>query len=184
MIPDITASKQEWRQYCRLCLGRISQQAAKARLINDKLLSLPEIRQSQHILTYYPLLNEVDITAFNQALIDMGKKLFLPFFHKQAVGRYSKPLHYDNKLNAYEPSTMSQDIDLDLVIIPGMAFDKKGFRLGKGKGWYDKYLNTHNFFKVAVSFDELVFDKLPHESHDVKIDMVITPQTILKIMKP
>lgn len=181
MIPAVSTSKQEIRQYCLARLSSISQKRAKANKICNKLLAIPQLQQVKHILVYYPLATEVDIAEFTQACIKMGKEVFLPFFHRQAIGKYQAPLKYFDRLKAYEPQLELIDIDLDMVIIPGLAFDKQGYRLGRGNGWYDRFLKNKEAFKIAVSYDELLQDSLPHEAHDIKVDMVITPMHILTI---
>lgn len=181
MISRPKPSKQELRQYCLAYLKSIPHRAVKEDLICNRMSAQIKEIAAHRILSYYPLKNEVDITRLNLKLNDMGKEVFLPFFHKQGIGRYSNTLHYDNKLAAYEPVTPVQKVDLDLVIIPGLAFDEKGYRLGRGQGWYDRFLNSQTALKLAVCFDELVFKELPHESHDIKVDIVITPQKILSM---
>ncbi|MDA0835433.1 MAG: 5-formyltetrahydrofolate cyclo-ligase [Planctomycetota bacterium] len=75
------------------------------------------------------------------------------------------------------------DIDeIDLVLVPGMAFDRQGHRLGHGKGYYDRLLSraTDDTTLVALAFDEQVFDDIPHESHDVIMDYVVTESAVFR----
>ena len=66
------------------------------------------------------------------------------------------------------------DIDkIDVVIVPGIAFDKENNRLGRGRGYYDKLLTTANAIKVGVCFDFQFFDRIPTEEFDVKMNYVI-----------
>jgi 5-formyltetrahydrofolate cyclo-ligase len=62
---------------------------------------------------------------------------------------------------------------IDMAIIPGLAFDTKGNRLGRGKGYYDKLLKVANIFKVGVCFSFQLVDRVPTESFDVKMDRII-----------
>ena len=62
---------------------------------------------------------------------------------------------------------------------PGLAFDAKGNRLGKGGGFYDKFLNRAvNAVKIALAFDEQIVENVPIEPHDVKVDFILTPTKI------
>lgn len=65
--------------------------------------------------------------------------------------------------------------EIDAVVVPGVAFTKDGARMGRGKGFYDKYLSKNEFraLKIGVCFKEQVLDGLPVEPHDVKMDVVI-----------
>jgi len=67
---------------------------------------------------------------------------------------------------------------INLFLIPGIAFDKKGYRLGHGKGYYDRLLKTIDTRKIGVCYGFQLFDKLPNNSHDIKVDGVITEKGI------
>lgn len=62
---------------------------------------------------------------------------------------------------------------LDVIIVPGIAFDENGNRIGRGKGYYDQYLNQTRAKKIGVAFSFQMFDEIPFEEHDVKLDKVI-----------
>ena len=64
--------------------------------------------------------------------------------------------------------------DIDTAIIPGIAFDRKGHRLGRGKGYYDRFLaDTPYIYKIGVCFDFQKVDHVPHSAHDVRMDEVL-----------
>ena len=69
---------------------------------------------------------------------------------------------------------------IDLIIVPGLVFDKKLNRLGFGMGYYDKYLNSHNIYKIGLCFNEQIVDFVPVESHDIKMNMIITKKRVYK----
>ena len=71
--------------------------------------------------------------------------------------------------------------NIDFTLVPGVAFSKDGYRIGYGKGYYDRFLKTHKTFSVGLSYDELLFDKIPTDSFDVKLNMIITPTKEIKI---
>ena len=71
--------------------------------------------------------------------------------------------------------------DIQVAIIPGIAFDKKGYRIGYGKGYFDRLLPKMNALKIALAFDFQLLDELPREKHDVKMDMIITDKRILRL---
>ncbi len=64
--------------------------------------------------------------------------------------------------------------EIDFAIVPAVAFDKEGYRLGYGKGYYDRFLSDITPYKLGVCAEELLVEKLPHDEFDVKMDSVIT----------
>ena len=71
--------------------------------------------------------------------------------------------------------------DIELVIVPAVAYDRSGNRLGRGKGFYDRLLATTKATKVGVGYEFQIVDEIPAEPHDVKMDMVITQKTVIRI---
>lgn len=71
--------------------------------------------------------------------------------------------------------------DIELMVIPAVAFDRKGMRLGRGKGFYDRLLANTKATKVGVGYEFQLYDELPSEPHDIPMDMVITQKTIIRM---
>lgn len=71
--------------------------------------------------------------------------------------------------------------DIDLMIIPGLAFDRSGFRLGRGKGFYDKTLKQFSGQRVGLAYSFQVLDQLPHEEWDEKVNWLVTETEWLKV---
>ncbi len=69
--------------------------------------------------------------------------------------------------------------DLDVIIVPGVAFDSNGRRLGKGKGYYDRFLDRHGIYTVGVCFHHQLIAEVPSEPHDRRVDMVVLPGGLL-----
>ena len=69
----------------------------------------------------------------------------------------------------------------DLVIIPGVAFDRHGGRLGYGKGYYDRFLEQTCAFRLAIAFDFQVIEKVPTEKHDVPMNGILTEAGIIEV---
>ncbi|MFH1120347.1 MAG: 5-formyltetrahydrofolate cyclo-ligase [Bacteroidota bacterium] len=70
--------------------------------------------------------------------------------------------------------------EIDLIVVPGIAFDKSNNRMGRGKGYYDRFLHSKNATKAGVCFRFQLFDKIPAGEYDVKMDMVITNSVRMK----
>jgi 5-formyltetrahydrofolate cyclo-ligase len=73
--------------------------------------------------------------------------------------------------------------ELDLVLVPGLGFDERGNRLGRGQGFYDRFLSQPAFQGVAcaIAFEEQVVAAVPHEEHDVRVRMLVTDQRVLRL---
>lgn len=81
----------------------------------------------------------------------------------------------------FEPLGKAFNGKIDVMFIPGLAFDKYGGRLGRGKGYYDRYLASYTGIKVGVTFEEHLVDKVPMESHDVFMDFILTENELIHI---
>ena len=73
--------------------------------------------------------------------------------------------------------------EIELVVVPAVAYDRKGKRLGRGKGFYDRFLQHTKATKVGVGYEFQLVDELPSEPHDVPMDMVITQKTTIVVTK-
>ena len=110
-----------------------------------------------------------------------GKRLALPvcFDNGRMTFRYitDKSQLVKGKFSAPEPNETCEEYvgnTPTVCVIPAIAFDKAGYRLGYGKGYYDRFLSLYNCKAIGIAFDECVCDELPHGMHDYKIDCLIT----------
>lgn len=71
---------------------------------------------------------------------------------------------------------------IDALIVPGIAFDHHGYRIGYGKGYYDKYLAKFNGEIIGIGYDFQLIDSIPHESHDIRMHRIVTENRILEIL--
>ena len=81
-----------------------------------------------------------------------------------------------NQWGIMEPKTkiLTDLDDIDIILVPLLALDKKGNRLGYGKGYYDKFLTSSKSLKIGLVFEDFVYDTIPYENHDVKLDGFVT----------
>jgi 5-formyltetrahydrofolate cyclo-ligase len=148
-----------------------------SQIIADKVECLPEFANSQIIAMYWPLPMEVDliplIIKYSQSktillpVISDDDIYFCQFLDKNQMKR--------NSYNILEPTGKAfMDIQLiETLIIPGIAFDQSGNRLGRGKGYYDRFLANSKAFKIGVCFEFQYFEHIPAHAHDIKMDVVI-----------
>lgn len=144
--------------------------------------------QSAHkVLFYYSVNGETDTRQMILHYLE-EKELYLPKIvapdEFKAIP-IKAPLQLEAGLEKVpEPLDLNADATedkLDLIILPGVAFDKKGNRLGMGKGYYDRYLAKHKGIKrVALAYEEQVLDSIPKESYDEPVDIIVTDQNIYR----
>jgi 5-formyltetrahydrofolate cyclo-ligase len=141
-------------------------------------------QEAQSILFFAPLPEELDIWPSLTVALIAGKSVFLPRFvtdTKSYTARNVKSLHTDLRIGPFgirEPAESCPEIPLnrlDLILVPGVAFDLHGRRLGRGKGFYDQLLAVVRGKTCGVSFDEQIVNEVPVEPHDVLLNCILTP---------
>jgi 5-formyltetrahydrofolate cyclo-ligase len=87
----------------------------------------------------------------------------------------------EGRFGVKEPAEETPQVceSLDLILVPGVAFDRAGMRLGRGGGYYDRLLQSYTGIKAGICFEEQVVEAVPGEDHDVAVDYLITPSGIL-----
>ena len=145
-----------------------------------QIRTLEEYQNAQNVMLYYPKDDEPDL----RALTDDNKNFYLPRIEKGIL--VSCPWQADDELelstfNVYEPKTNAiSPKELDLIITPGLCADINKNRLGYGKGCYDEFLPHCNAVVIFPIPDELLFNSIPSEPHDIKPHIIVTPTKIIK----
>ena len=160
------------------------EKASAAEEVFAQLEKTAAFMMADNILMYHSLPDELQTIKFLQKWHDR-KRFFLP----RVNGVNLDILPYEEtrlELGSFhiEEPTGDDVVDVDdieLMVIPAVAFDRKGYRLGRGKGFYDRLLSTSKATKIGVGYEFQLFDDLPSEPHDVAMDMVITQKTLIKL---
>ncbi len=155
--------------------------------IDEKITSLPEFQNAHTILLYSAVRGEVSLQNIKEKFIS-DKKLVLPKVIKDTkeLKLYEIPnLEYleSGYAGILEPPEHLPEIqpdEIDLAIIPGVAFDLKGNRLGFGQGFYDRLLKKIDCRTIAPAFEFQVTDELPAEDHDMPVDIVVTEERTIR----
>lgn len=161
----------------------------KSTIITEKLIDLDIFEEDMNVLVYMDFRNEV-MTEFIRAYLDtIHANIIIPKAHFKE--KKMTLHHIENietlvlsKYGILEPSNEKevQPEAIDVVLIPGVAFDKDGYRLGYGGGFYDRLLpQLKDQPKIAIAFDLQLVDKVPREAHDTKVDTIITETLTLKV---
>lgn len=156
--------------------------------IVGRLLVSEAFRKARTVLGYCSFGSEIDTTPLLNAILAAGKTLVLPKLNPAAGGL---DLYAVTSLDAdlrpgtwgiREPDSACAPVALtaiDFILVPGIAFDRRGGRIGYGKGYYDKLLAAFHAVNryppaVAAAFDLQIVDSIPMESHDVPVDALVT----------
>jgi len=162
----------------------------KSNSIINKLIAREEYKKSQTVFIYMDFKNEVMTSKLIKTMLDEGKKVVIPYTDTVNTVIIPVELHdmeNDLKISPFgymEPKLENiipvNTKEFDLIIVPGVVFDKNLNRIGFGKGYYDRILiNKRSDVKaVAVAYEFQVLYEIPSEEHDVKMDMIITEENI------
>lgn len=172
--PLLRAQMREAKKQHQAQLARMSEDIVR------KLQGMMESRNVRTVMAYWPLPDEVDIRPLVDRLAAQGVSVVLP----KVTGDETMELrHYASREDLEEGAFHIMEPvgepfiafdQIDFALVPGMAFDAAGHRLGRGKGYYDRFLSTHpDIYKIGVCFPFQRVAEVPSEAHDVVMDEVI-----------
>lgn len=172
----------------------ISKDDAKyySKAIIEKLISKNFFVKSKTVFTYVSINKEVKTIGLINFCIEAGKSIAIPVTYKDNSGIIRmKPAQIDN--TDFKKGYMSLKIPqndnfkelsperIDLVIVPGVAFDERGYRIGYGSGCYDRFLVKTNSkcIKIGLAYDFQVVKEIDEENHDIPMDYIITEKRMI-----
>ncbi len=163
------------------------QRAAASHAVTEALLALPELAAATAVLVYGSMPEEIDTADLIERLWQRGTRVALP----RVRGRRDLQLHWHERdrdlcTGAYglkEPCPQAPEAlppQIDVVVVPGVAYDLSCRRLGLGAGYYDALLAGMSATTVGVAFDEQVAREVPCGEHDVPVDILVTPTRVVR----
>jgi len=182
-------TKHALRQKIREMLGNISLAVRTVESMDLCARLEPQLRSAHSILFYAPMPDELDVWPLLEKLLKTHAVCALPAFDAATQfysARRVKNLETDiftGKFGVAEPLPECESVPLnrfDLVLVPGMAFDLAGNRLGRGKGFYDRILAEVSGVKCGVAYDLQLLESLPTEAHDAKVTFIFTPSRCVR----
>ncbi len=154
--------------------------------ILNHILNNYDLAQYKTVLVYIDFNNEVKTRELIQYLLDHDHHVLVPKTQKtsnemDAIRIYSFD---DLKIGNYgilEPIGIPSKISPDLVFVPGVAFDRKGNRIGFGKGYYDFYFASliNSPLKIALAYDFQLVSEIPCDAHDIAVDWIVTETQVI-----
>ena len=156
------------------------QVAEQSEQIIAQLERMSAFRDARVVLLYYPIHNEVDLRPLLTKYADQ-KTFLLPVTHRHSmeVRPYDgEDMMRKGRLGVPEPQTRTYKGAIDLILVPGVVFDQHRHRIGRGGGYYDKFLKKHlSAKKIGVCYHyQLKKHDIPHLIGEPKMDRIITPQ--------
>ena len=190
MNDEIIQEKKRLRSEIR-CAGRSLNESYIAYSnegIYKNISALPEFVNSKVLFTYYSVGAEPDTHKIIGLALEMGKTVALPRCYGNGImdaaeiknisemqmGAYNIPAPPPNA-KIISPS------EIDFAIIPALAFDKMGYRLGQGGGYYDRFLEPSDFFSVGIVRSAFLLEKVPAEHHDARLLCIVTEKEIARL---
>ena len=158
------------------------QKNVKDSLIYNFLINSYFFNSCNTALLYYSVNDEVDTLRIIEYCLSINKKIALPVCKRDGLldfyfiesltdlteGKFKIPAP---DISFCKPVTDYSD---SVCIVPALCFDKTGSRLGYGGGYYDRFLKSHNVFSIGLCYDSFLYDTIPSENHDIKVDSIVT----------
>jgi 5-formyltetrahydrofolate cyclo-ligase len=189
-LVERTASAETLKSDLRFAMRRTLEKMTEEKRSQDsekiceKIKEQRFFQEARSILFFASLPTEPDLWTLLKETLATNKMVALPCFdadNQRYHPRRVKDIHVEilsGKFGIREPAPTCIAMpleDLDLVLVPGVAFDLRGHRLGRGKGFYDRMLQDFKGRKAGIAFDEQIVEAVPAEQSDVKMDFVLTP---------
>lgn len=183
-MDEILIKKQELRKEYIQIRNNILDREIKSKIITNKIIEGSEYKNAKTIALYKSFGTEVDTNRLIEYSIKLEKVIALPKVINNELKFYKIKSLQENfiksKFGVEEPieneANYIEKLKIDLVIVPGLLFDKENNRLGYGKGYYDKFLKDSNLKTIAICFKEQILKDniLPITSEDIKVQKIIT----------
>ncbi len=185
--PEISPLKAQVRAAMRARLRMLPPDGWKRQSaeVCDRIRSLPEWAEARWVGGYVPMRDELDLVPLMREVLASGRRLALPAFDGNSgqygfreVGDWDRDL-LPGRYGVGEPGSGCAAVPvtwLDFVLVPGLAFDARGGRLGRGKGFYDRLLASAVGVTCGVGGDEQLLSAVPVEAHDIRLNLVALPK--------
>ena len=158
----------------------------KSKKIIEKVMNHPMYQRAEIIFCYMDAKGEVKTRDLIEHAWTMGKKVAVPKVHGDVMEFYYIEAFQQLESGYFgimepgsECSKLEHVSNNSLVIMPGVAFDKMGNRIGYGRGYYDKYFSSYSdLYKMAIAYSEQIVEEIPADNLDVKADCVVTDENV------
>jgi len=162
--------------------------ADKSSVLENRFLSSPEFISADSLLVYAAFDREPETRKIIRTAMALGKRVFVPRVECREIcvcKLTSMGELAPGAFGIHEPPAEAkcEDHEFDIIVVPGLAFDKAGHRLGRGGGFYDRLLKKLGGMRIGLAFDEQVLEGVPNEAHDVLMDKIFTNSQVVECRK-
>lgn len=189
---DIREIKKKLRAESKQFRGALafSEKLKKDEEIFKRLIALPEYQNARMVLTYVSTLIEVSTFRLIAYSLEHGKIVAAP---RCAEGKIAMDFYEIRSMADLEKAAFSvlepipaqckrvTDFSRSVCVVPGLMFDGRGYRLGYGKGYYDRFLNRYDGFNIGICYNECIKNRLPHGRYDISVDVIVTQKQVKRL---
>jgi 5-formyltetrahydrofolate cyclo-ligase len=157
------------------------ERAPLAGLIEARLIDLPAVRRARTVLLFYSFGSEVSTAGIARRLLDRGQRVLLPFLEETIMEAAELRADQPPVATAYGPKEPPERVpvdpaQVDVIVTPGLGFDRAGYRIGYGGGYYDRYLARlgPHATRIGIAFDAQVLEAVPYGERDERLDFIVT----------
>lgn len=163
----------------------------QSEVIVQQLKSIYAPEKSSTIMLYMPMPTEVNVLSLLKSWVASSQRVCVPVVnwetremtakHIQSIDQPMKQLKFG--LQVPESGVEIDPAEIDFIVVPGLGFDRQGDRLGRGGGFYDKFLSNEsmNAIRCGICFDCQIVEHIPVEEHDIRMNLVITDQYVYQV---
>lgn len=196
MIPPIKQKKDTLRSQYKEIRKALPKEEKEARdlAVCNIAKNLASFRFSEYVLLYAALPDEISLTCLAAEALRRGKKILYPRCCKEertmTYHFVSSPDElYPDSYGICEPSPDSPALDIKklsgnaVCFVPGLLFDREGYRLGYGGGYYDRFLSEFRGNRIGVIYSDFIIDEVPRGRYDLQMDALLTENNVINVNK-
>lgn len=175
--------KKELRKKYTKVRADVEDKEGKDRLIRKNLRELEIYKKAKSVFVFISYKSEVDTRGIIEDILADGKKLLVPLVKgSEMIAVEVKGIDdlEPNKMGILEPKSGDEVTDVDLTITPGLAFDKNGYRLGYGGGYYDKFFAKVDTVRMGIGYSDQYVESLVHEDYDKALEYLLTEEGLIE----
>ena len=185
-------NKQELRKQTKKTRADFPEKGAASEKIIERFLSLEETQNAGTIALYCSMPEEVATDGLIRKLLEEGKTICVPlirnremlFVRISSLGDLTEKGRFGIREPVYTEEKTVPAEKIDLAVFPGLAFDRDGRRLGYGGGYYDRaFAGNRHTEKIGFCFSCQLLEEILSESHDIKVDQIITQDEMIRAGK-
>lgn len=175
--------KKELRKKYTKVRAEVEDKDLKDKLIRKNLRELDLYKKARSVFVFISYRSEVDTKGIIDDILADGKKLLVPLVKgSEMIAVEVKGIDdlEPNKMGILEPKDGEEVTEVDLTLTPGLAFDKAGYRLGYGGGYYDKFFSKVDTIRMGIGYYDQFVESLVHEDYDKPLQYLVTDRGLIK----